>query len=164
MNVLRSVLILSFLAPFALGQGEPDAKTKFDQLNRQMLAHLGKEEKSEALAVANEILELARKIDGESSITTSVAYANVGSILRSMDKNREGLSNFQKALAIREEAGGVDSKELFVLHVAIASCHYDLEDFDAAAESFRKAGDLIQGKKVVNPNSEFSALLGRPHG
>jgi protein TonB len=160
MNGLRALLILIFFASFSFGQGEPDAKSNFDQLNSQMLAHLSKEEKPEALAVANEILKLAEKVDGERSATVAVAYGNVGSILRSMEKNKEALSNFQKALVVREQANINDPKESFILLVAIASCQYDLQDFDEAAVTFKKAGDLIKGKKVVNPNAEFSALIG----
>jgi CHAT domain-containing protein/Tfp pilus assembly protein PilF len=107
----------------------------------------------------NATLATAREKLGPSHPEVARAYYEVGTVDVSTGRSREGLDSLEKALALRQAAGGGRTKEAAAILVRMGVAHTDLGEDERALSLFNEA-EAIDRALPAQPRLS-DALIGR---
>ncbi len=121
------------------GRVSPESRESWNEL---ALVHWYAGKTQEALAPAEQALQIALEVFGENHADTSQAINQIAGIQMRLGNKEEALGLFERALAIRIQTLGADHPDTSLMHMNLGAIHGEMGVFREAASHFRRAYDI----------------------
>ena len=114
--------------------------------------------RDKAISCAEEAIALLRKLEMEDTITAATTYINAGTVFKAFGAEGRGLPYFEKAKAIYEQELPSTDSRLGGLYNNMGLALKDLERYEEAVDSYKKALDVMSNVKGGNLEKAITYL------